>query len=61
MLCANLVVAADYGPLQQAPYVLKRVSVNVAPNPFPFAVLDRFVFGVAVGYPRGVLPIRRCR
>src|SRR5215208_85946 len=44
-------VATDDGPLQQAPDVLKRVRVNVAPNVFSFAVLDCFVFGVLVCYP----------
>src|SRR5215203_4792560 len=49
-------VATNDGPLQQAPDVLKRVRVNVAPNVFPLAVLDRFVLGVLirdarVGFP----------
>src|SRR5215217_1815285 len=44
-------VGTDDGPLQEAPDVLKRVRVNVAPNVFPFAVLDGFVLGVVVCYP----------
>jgi hypothetical protein len=49
VLRANLMVATDDGALQEAPDVLKRVRVNVAPNVFSFAVLDRFVLGVLIG------------
>jgi hypothetical protein len=41
-------VATDNGVLQEAPDVLKRVRVNVAPDILPLTVLDRFVLSVLI-------------
>src|SRR5215218_9737092 len=41
-------VAAHYGPLEQRPYVLYGVRVNLAPRPFLVPMLYRFMLGVLI-------------
>src|SRR6266568_623946 len=48
MLCRHLMVRTNYRPLKQAPDAFDAVGMNVATDPFFFAVIDRFVGGIVV-------------
>jgi hypothetical protein len=41
MLAAQLVIAADHGPVEQAPHRLHGVRVDVTTDPFILPVVDR--------------------
>ena len=51
VLDAHLVEGADNGPLEQAPYALDRVGVNLTHNPLFLGVFDRLVAGVVIAMP----------
>ena len=48
MLLANLVEGTGDGPLEEAPYSLNRVGVNVVNYPFFLGVIDRFMACVVI-------------
>lgn len=51
MLRAHLMVRADNRALEQRPYALDAVGVNISTNPFFRAVIDAMVFGIRVFDP----------
>jgi len=63
MLCAEFMVSARNGTLQEAPDVLNGVGVGILHNVFTLAVFNGFVLSVMVPdtFIRGLLKILKVR